>query len=1005
MKLWTPDEVLFSPEGEARVHVPLLPYESLRDTWREDDHEQVATALADDELVREAVAVASPSLDAALSRIHTGRPPKPGTMRRMALAMTAYRIRMAARATGSGPAGSTTTASFSEASSVRFGARHLRTASPDRAWLDAVVTRLERDPGLLPALRLSTNPVAFVRGEFVVVPQGASVSPPLTESSPDDRPASGTGGCEKTVRRTRGVRIVLDRLRGTVVTGEVILEALSQHFPGIPRSTALRLLTRLLAHDAVLTEARPSFDCEDPLGHVIRAFAGALPPDADSALTGAVDLLRQVRTAASRYAELPLGGAVAAWRDLHSHAAALCPITPAVRVRLTSDVDLKLPHLVAGEAARAASVLWRVTPPAADADGGLAGYHRKFLDRYGSEAAVPLLDLVDPETGLGVPASYRLPLRQHPEEPSSRASPERLSLLAELAFTAETVDGVREVILAEGHIRRLATDARRSPETPLAPNGNVELRAQITAPSRTALDDGDFRLVLVPGGVTSPPRSPDDDARAGAEYVDLVAHPGQNTVNARRSRRRIVVSGFVDHTDASTLPLDDLAIGAGLDRLRILSLTSGQEICPVAPQGLVPAELPDAARLILDISLMGTHRTEGWDWDELRFVPALPRVRHGRTVLAPATWRPVDPELTDPKTPVVRWREAFDRWCDRWTVPQRITLLVGHQRLVLNREVTLHQDIIRRDMLRRPCLIQEAFAPGEWLGGPGGAHAAEIVVPLQPLGNSRVTHRSPRRRFPAVVRRPKDEDPRRDWLEVRLFAAAARHGEILVGRLPSLLDDLVLREIPWFFVRHLTPEPHLRFCFSGAREMLDSYVTPRIRHWTAELRRARLAREMTVAEYGEEADLYGGAAFQGAVEAAFAADSVAVLRQRTLLADGSLDIPMPVLTAANHLDLTRRFFDVSERAADEWLRKTRQPVRECSTRAAYRREMARLADTADGRPRLGERDGWAELLLCFEQRGDAVARLGRVARDKGLGSAPAVLHRILHLNRNRLGEG
>ncbi|MFD4322879.1 thiopeptide-type bacteriocin biosynthesis protein, partial [Streptomyces sp. NPDC058548] len=472
----------------------------------------------------------------------------------------------------------------------------------------------------------------------------------------------------------------------------------------------------------------------------------------------------------------------------------------------------------------------------------------------------------------------------------------------------------------------------------------------------------------------------------------------------RRRARRVVVAGFVDHTDASTLPLDDLAIAAGTDRLRILSLSSRQEICPTAPRGLVPTQLPDVARLLLDISRMRRHRTGGWEWDELRFAPALPRVRHGRTVLAPATWRPADPELTDPRLPADRWRETFGRWCDRWGVPEQITLLSGNQRLLLNRNVMIHQDIIRRDMLRRTCLVQEAFPPGAWLGGPDGAHAGEISVLLEPVWNRWAPRLPARGRLPANVRRPKDEYPRRDWMEIRLFAAAARHDEILVSRLPELLDDLALREAQWFFVRHRTPEPHLRLCFRGAQEVLDSHVLPRMRFWTTELRRARLAREMTAAEYAGEAEVYFGPTFRGAAEDAFAADSVAVLRQRTLLAESRLGLPLPVLVAANQLDLTRRFLDVSGHAADEWLRKTRPSGGAGSTHASHRREVAQLIDPEDGWRRLRERDGWAELLLCFEQRGDAVVRLGRAARKEGHGSAPAGLHRLLHLNLNRLGD-
>ncbi len=79
------------------------------------------------------------------------------------------------------------------------------------------------------------------------------------------------------------------------------------------------------------------------------------------------------------------------------------PAPLAVDVKL--DADITVPRAVAWEAEAAASVLARVTP---EPHGALAWnrYRDRFYRRYGEEALVPLMDLLDPHTGLGLPEDY-----------------------------------------------------------------------------------------------------------------------------------------------------------------------------------------------------------------------------------------------------------------------------------------------------------------------------------------------------------------------------------------------------------------------------------------------------------------------------------------------------------------------------------------------------------------------------------------------------------------------
>ncbi|WP_246062258.1 lantibiotic dehydratase [Haloactinospora alba] len=102
------------------------------------------------------------------------------------------------------------------------------------------------------------------------------------------------------------------------------------------------------------------------------------------------------------------------------------------------------------------------------------------------QALVPVNELIDPDRGLGLPAGFRgsrLP------PPASEPLSERDAALMDLAQRA-TTEGHREVVLDDKTVQHLGAQA------PDALWPHAELWAQVHAPSRRSLDEGDFRVTV-----------------------------------------------------------------------------------------------------------------------------------------------------------------------------------------------------------------------------------------------------------------------------------------------------------------------------------------------------------------------------------------------------------------------------------------------------------------------------------------------------------------------------
>ena len=106
-----------------------------------DPYARIVTLAADRGLM-EGVEAASPSLARDVAKAVRGEPDKPSRLRRTAVALTAYHLRMTGRATPFGRFAGIAPLRFTDAPQLRVDMRPLPASRPHAEWLRPVVTRL-----------------------------------------------------------------------------------------------------------------------------------------------------------------------------------------------------------------------------------------------------------------------------------------------------------------------------------------------------------------------------------------------------------------------------------------------------------------------------------------------------------------------------------------------------------------------------------------------------------------------------------------------------------------------------------------------------------------------------------------------------------------------------------------------------------------------------------------------------------------------------------------------
>lgn len=1012
-------EPLFRCTDVAMLRAPVHPV--ARASWRgtaadgRDDGVGALAELLADPLVGEALAISSPSLahrlDALLApgtAVH-----RPADVRRALRALTSYRLRMATRCTPFGLMAGVAKIEFVDDpadAKVRLGTGHRRHVRPDLEWLNGVVRAYELRPE---GLRVVLNNLCFVRGDRFVLP--------YVPNSAESR-RTRTAVQEVSVRHTSAIRAVAG-LTDTPIHYRDLADRLAGTFPTVPGTTIDGMLRQLIGKEFLLTEVRPGMDTLDPLDHVTRVVNTATPG------TVAYELVA-LRQDLDRYAARPLGAGRPALAAVRERMRGLAPGERLVQVDLALDADVALPRAVAAEAERAATLLWRLAPRE-PGTATLRQYHNDFLERYGRDRLVPLRELLDPDIGLGAPAGYLMPPTPRVRRPEDTRDIDRDRALAELAQEA-MLSGRTEIELTDDHalLTRFTSDEGRPP-------ASLDLHTHLIAPSVQALREGDFRLVVI-GGLGPAAASFGrfahllDDAtrdecgavaRTGATRVPG-ARPVQLTYQVRTPRGANVsqvprwapdllpVAAFAETGDPSVCRLGDLAVGGDVHGMYVIDTSTGGEIAPTAFHLLnAENEAPNTVRFLREVGAVGVRRWTPWSWGGLAALPYTPRVRYGRSVLAPARWRPTD-RLCDQEAPFAEWAAGLAAWRERWRVPGGVCLCYADQRIELDLGAAAHQRLLRDELRRRSDHITLTELPSDtgagtgWLTGPDGAHRNEVVFPLVTAAPAtpaqRTTPGRPTGRGrPAAAGHP----PGGAWLYASVYCTSERQDELLpaVTALTAGLD--VDR---WFFLRYGDPDHHLRLRFHGSPAVVTGEVLPRLTAWTTTLRESGMARKLVLDTYDPEVERYGGPAAIEAAERAFHADSVAVIEQLRLLASGRLDVDPVLLAAANYVDLAARFWSDAEQGAD-WVVSTFAGTTEHRAFQRCRRTALELIGPHDNWAGLRAVPGGEAVLDSWAARAEAVTHYGRLLREAPgerearPGPPPAaILASLTHMHHNRL---
>ncbi|WP_016906182.1 lantibiotic dehydratase [Streptomyces xiaopingdaonensis] len=1022
---------LFLCRSPLNPRAPGLPTGHAGEPRQREACAAVLASAGEDAELHEALLLASPSLASLVDRVreHGAEGITDARLRRASLAVLRYDVRRRTRPTPFGLFAGVAVGTFDSTAKAERGPAHRTRTHVDMQWLTRVGNRLEADAAVLSSLNVQAHQGLRVRGDRLVLAYPSTRGLPPRGDGPDRSTVS--------VRRTPLVAEAVAKARCPVPYGKLVGD-LSAAFPEVAVERVRTLLAALVREELLITEVRPPLDGGDPLRHVLDVLDRAACGDGTSGETEELRrALHRLDNARHAYDALPVGAGAGRLRHLLDTARAAEPDDTPLHIDTRLDTELRLPHVVRSEVERAAEVMWRLSRPKLGLF-ALREYHRRFLDVYGADRLVPVLELLDEATGLGAPAGYGWPNSEAPEVPPEDArSVGRDRAMARLVARAQRA-GRREVVLSDAELAEFVRGSADPADLP----ASCEVTVQVTAPGADALGEGEFRVFLSPspgshraGSTFARFADLDTEWRArfsalhrdvpahvaGAGPVDLAFRPrGGRAANLAHTvpgtGRRISV-GVPDAVGVEELPIEEVGIGATLERMTAVHLPTGRELVPVLGNMVsAPAQAPNAVRLLWEIGLEGQRLWEPWNWGPLADAPFVPRVRHGRFVLASAVWR-LDELRAAAEESGAGWEATLARWREWWQVPRLVLAVAADQRLTLDLDDAWHRELLRDQLCRNPELIAQEV-PGEhegWLESPFAGHATELVVPL-----TRRPDVPPRRGYAGR------HQPERtvhglggNWIYLKLHGPARCQDALLRDHLPALVNLAGEKGADgWFFLRYTDPSGHhLRVrLHAEAADRLWGRVAPAVGALLGEWQRAGLVRSHTLAQYDPETERYGGPTAQHLAEQVFRYDSEAALELLRLAKEPENDHDVESLAAVSVASLAHAFGppgpedpllagDFGDDSAAAWLSMTgsRRDLPQEYRAGAGR--WRRLVDPYAGFPALTGDGTGQRIREALLPRDEAVRRLAARVREASSTPRGRVVGSLLHMACNRLFGG
>lgn len=664
----------------------------------------------------------------------------------------------------------------------------------------------------------------------------------------------------------------------------------------------------------------------------------------------------------------------------------------------------------------------------------LSRYKQEFVEKYGQDREISLLELLDNDTGIGAPFNY--------ERPSNNRS-------LDIAITKSVNGNVRDyfsekylyaiknkensIVIKDNEVKDLEIEEISYENIPDSLEVNIIVKAETSEDNKM-----NFKYHIGPNlGSTAAGKSfgrfshmmdnPSDffkslndeikNLKNMDEYVTCEISYLPNEVRNANVTRNIHESNYEislftngSKDNISRLKLDDIFIGIENNQFYAKSKTLNKKLLITMNNMLNSQVAPNAIRFLYDISLEGKKLWYNFPWNDVyknfSYVPAL---KYKNFTICPETWRlnRINMKITK-KTEFSKFKEMFKDYCIQYNVPKYVYLTFADNRILLNIE---NEECIK--ILFHECkntfeeIVLNAYEceSSNIVKNGDCDYACELVVPLIKVKKEEIIQTKFSKKLNNISSLSSDriKDPFDEWIYLKLYGTSSNADDLIAYYISEYCNDLVKNNKinKYFFMRYVDPEQHIRLRLNGEEnKLLEIY--PDLRKWLDTLKKEGFMTHFALDSYDREIERYGGLDLIHIAEKVFYFDSLVTENILAQKREGNITFSNELIGMISEIHYMESFGLKYE----EQVAYLRSQVSQSDYRDDFKKnrsEYMKLCNSNENWKGLRETDSGSILLAILNIRNEIVQYYGNKVREKLLVSTDlSILDSVIHLHFNRL---
>lgn len=776
-----------------------------------------------------------------------------------------YMIRSASRCTPYGLCAGVSMATLAKHTNIQLSSKqyNMKYARVDMAWLLAVIEKIAADKNVLPYLEVSTNSYTYVNGIRVINPWYVNFK------------ESDCLNTFNSIRNTSLVKYILSLSEKPILFKD-LQEKIQQKYPNVSDSKINGFLNILIENEFLLLNILPPLINSDPLKYLL-----TLLKDIPSAYEW-YEKLSIIQKLIDKYAQASSESSIFLYKQLCTLMSSLNISKNYIQVDLKKQLNKdSLSNEIAKEAQEYITLLCELADLKYEPN-NISTFKNKFIEKYGFDVAISILEVFDNDLGIGAPFDYTAPLTTQ-KGVIPKTSKSNLEIYLNQKIHEAINKNESEVFLTSDE---LAPFKNKTIETDLLPE-SLELCFEVVSKNLTALDSGEFQLI--PTGFIMSDYAEKSFGRfchmfkefdnsinapdiATVEICEYPAHKRNCNVLLCNSTAKYQLNLNIPKTGSiNNIDIHDIYIGidSTTNKFYIKSNKLNKRLS-IRCNNLFNSKLgSNIYRFLEENNALPALPLIQSYYSFLSFSqPYVPRILYKRIIIAPAQWRLPHKTTKDGV-------ENLRAYIKEWNIPRFVYFIKSDNKILLDLNNDYHLNLLYDigHKTKDGIILIEAIDIREshWLKDTEGhSYQNEIILSFY---KNEVRKIKPSIMVPAVLNNKNSLNdicptqyekntllaPTVDgWIYLKLYCNSNAFDEIISKEIHEWCSNLYNNQIleKYFFIRYSDPNNHIRLRLKFYSDQHE-YI-PRILEWINYLREHHFILNLQISSYCRETWRYGG---------------------------------------------------------------------------------------------------------------------------------------------------